>query len=81
MNDVTRWLQDLDLLAELGGDDLRQLGVSAGEKTLQETEEKYQAAPLLSLRGRRAIETAEPQTQGFDHPDLVRARAVLDTGP
>ena len=104
----------------------------AGEKTLQETEEKYQAAAFLSLRGRlaeidgdvagaetsyrRAIETAEQQgallyslraatalarlcqsqgraddagavlrpiyerlTEGFDYPDLVRARAVLES--
>ena len=103
----------------------------AGEKTLQETEEKYQAARLLCLRGRldeldgdaaaaenayrQAIAIAEQQgallfalqaatalarlcqrqgradeadavlrpiyarfTEGFDYPDLVRARAVLD---
>jgi tetratricopeptide (TPR) repeat protein len=105
----------------------------AGEKTLEETEEKYQAAALLSLRGRlvelggdaagaemayrQAIETAEQQgallyslkaattlarlyqsqgrtdeandalrpiyerfTEGFDYPDLVRARAMLESG-
>ena len=104
----------------------------AGEKTLQETEEKYQAAPLLCLRGRlteldgdtaaaetayrQAIAIAEQQgallfslqaatacarlcqregrvheadallrpiyerfTEGFDYPDLVRARAVLES--
>jgi ATP/maltotriose-dependent transcriptional regulator MalT len=104
----------------------------AGEMTQQETEEKYQAAPLLSLRARlaeldgdparaesayrRAIEVAEHQgallfslrastalarlyqsqgradeadaalrpicerfTEGFDYPDLVRARAVLES--
>ena len=103
----------------------------AGEKTLRETEEKYQAAALLSLRGRlgeldgdvaaaeaayrQAIAIAEQQgallfslraatalarlcrsqgrpheanallrsiyerfTEGFDYPDLVRARAVLE---
>ena len=103
-----------------------------GEKTQQETEEKYQAAPLLSSRARlaeldgdpagaetafrRAIEVAEHQgallfslrastalarlyqsqgradeadaalrpiydrfTEGFDYPDLVRARAVLES--
>ena len=103
----------------------------AGEKTQQETEEKYQAAPFLSLRGRlgeldgdaagaetlyrQAIAIAEQQgallfslraatalarlcqrqgradeanavlrpiyerfTEGFDYPDLVRARAVLE---
>jgi len=103
----------------------------AGEKTQQETEEKYQAAPFLSLRGRlgeldgdgaraetlyrQAITIAEQQgallfslqaatacarlrqrqrradeanavlrpiyerfTEGFDYPDLVRARAALE---
>ena len=104
----------------------------AGEKVQQETEEKFQAARLLSLRGRlaevdgdpagaetayrRAIEIAEHQgalllslraatalarlyqaqgradeadaalrpiyerfTEGFDYPDLIRARAVLES--
>jgi class 3 adenylate cyclase/tetratricopeptide (TPR) repeat protein len=104
----------------------------AGEKTLQETEEKYQAARLLALRGRlgeldgdaaaaatlyrQAIAIAEQQgallyslraatrlarlyqsqgradeanavlqpiyarfTEGFDYPDLVRARSVLES--
>ena len=103
----------------------------AGEKTLRESEEKYQAARFLSLRGRlaeldgdrdaaeaayrQAIAAAEHQgallyslraatllarlcrsqgrndeadavlrpiydrfTEGFDYPDLVRARAVLE---
>ena len=103
----------------------------AGERTGQETEEKYQAARFLTLRGRlgaldgdaagaetlyrRAITIAERQgallyslraatalaalcqregradeadavlrpiyerfTEGFDYPDLVRARAVLE---
>jgi class 3 adenylate cyclase/tetratricopeptide (TPR) repeat protein len=103
----------------------------AGEKTQQETEEKYQAARLLTLRGRlveldgdaaaaetlyhQAIAIAEQQgallfslqaatacarlcqrqgradeagallrpiyerfTEGFDYPDLLRARAVLE---
>jgi tetratricopeptide (TPR) repeat protein len=103
----------------------------AGEKVQQETEEKFQAARLLSLRGRlaevdgdpsgaetayrRAIEIAEHHgallfslraaialarlyrsqrradeadaalrpiykrfTEGFDYPDLIRARAVLE---
>ena len=103
----------------------------AGEKTLQETEEKYQAARLFWLRGRlgeldgdaaaaesayrQAIAIAAQQgallyslqaatalaalcqregradeadavlrpiyerfTEGFDYPDLVRARAVLE---
>ncbi|MDM0072464.1 AAA family ATPase [Variovorax sp. J31P207] len=106
--------------------------VLAGEQTQQETEEKFQAASLLSLRGRlaeldgdragaetayrRAIEIAEHQgalllslraatllarlyqaqgradeaaaalrpiyerfTEGFDYPDLLRARAVLES--
>jgi tetratricopeptide (TPR) repeat protein len=106
--------------------------VLAGEKRQQETEEKFQAASLLSLRGRlaeldgdragaetayrRAIEIAEHQgalllslraatllaglyqtqgrvdeadaalrpiyesfTEGFDYPDLLRARAVLES--
>ena len=104
----------------------------AGEKTQEETEEKFRAASLLSLRGRlaeldgdragaetayrRAIEVAEHQgallfslraatalarlyqsqgraddadaalrpiyerfTEGFDYPDLLRARAVLES--
>lgn len=104
----------------------------AGEKTLEETEEKYQAARLLALRGRlgeldgdaaaaatlyrQAIAIAEQQgallyslraatalarlcqregradeadallrpicerfSEGFDYPDLVRARAVLES--
>ena len=107
--------------------------ILAGEKTMNETDEKCQAAPLLSLRGRlaeldgdgvaaaaaygNAIEIAEKQgallfalraatllaqflqshgrageadavlrpiyarfTEGFDWPDLVRARLVLKDG-
>jgi class 3 adenylate cyclase/tetratricopeptide (TPR) repeat protein len=121
-----------EVLLEAGRTDEATEFMLAGERTQQETEEKYQAAPLLTLRGRlaeldgdpagaetayrRAIEIAERQgallyslragtalarlyqsqgradeadavlrpvyerfTEGFDYPDLIRARAVLES--
>jgi tetratricopeptide (TPR) repeat protein len=119
------------LLLDAGRRDEATEFLLAGEKTMQETEEKYQAAQFLTLRGRlaeldgdavaaetayrEAIAIAEQQgallyslraatllarlcqsqgraneadaalrpiyerfTEGFDYPDLVRARAVLE---
>jgi class 3 adenylate cyclase/tetratricopeptide (TPR) repeat protein len=123
--------QAAEVLLDAGQTDEASEFMLAGEKTQQETEERWQASAFLSVRGRlaelesdpsgaetayrRAIEVAEHQgallfslraatalaqlcqsqgrvdeadatlrpiyerfTEGFDYPDLVRARAVLE---
>ena len=49
-----------DVLLDAGCRDEATEFLLAGEKTQQETEEKYQAAPLLSLRGRLAELDSDP---------------------